>query len=235
MHVGLIPDGHRRYAEENNINNREAYLKSQERVFDIVKRFNRKKEDIDDFEDKYSKLIDEVTVYALSEDNLSREEEELEIFYSALDEYFETLLKGNKIDSDELEKINIKFISTRREALPDNIKEKAKSIESKFNGDELTLNILLCYDGRKEISQAAENINSSDPEEIWDNLLLDNKIDFVLRTGDNPYRECLSGFPIWQSSYSEYYHIDKNFPDLKMEDVEDSINHYQKLRRKKGT
>lgn len=234
MHVGLIPDGHRRYADENNISNKESYLKSQNMVFELSKRLNKDREHYIQKKEKYDDIVEEVTVYALSENNLRRDNEELEVFYSALDEYFDILLKGSRIDKEEIEKLDVSFISTCTSPLPDKIKRKAKKIEDKFEGDDLSLNILLSYDGRKEITKCLEDVESPNLSSVWDNLLLDSEIDFVIRTGDNPYRECLSGFPIWQASYSEYYHIDKNFPAVSMDDMENAIKHYRKLRRKRG-
>jgi len=69
---------------------------------------------------------------------------------------------------------------------------------------------------------------------LKNNLEIKSDIDYVIRTGDNPTRECLSGFPIWNSSYSEFYHINKNFPAVTPEDVKDALKHFQKLRTKRG-
>lgn len=228
MHVGMIPDGHRRYADNHNIDNKEAYLKSQDLIFESCKKFSPSdKEEIEPD-------VDEVTVYALSEQNLRRDKEELDIFYSAINEYMDGLLRGESLGLDIVDEVDIKFISTNLSPIPEDTVKRLEKVEDKFCGESITLNILFCYDGRKEIVEACDKTRETTKSNIWENLKLENEIDFVIRTGDNPYRECLSGFPIWQSSYSEYYHIKKNFPSINIENIKEALEHYKKLRRKKG-
>ncbi|MFB6215730.1 MAG: undecaprenyl diphosphate synthase family protein, partial [Candidatus Aenigmatarchaeota archaeon] len=92
--------------------------------------------------------------------------------------------------------------------------------------------------GKDDILEEAEEIASEGGEfsrsELAQHLEIRDDIDFVIRTGDNPDRECLSGFPIWNASYAEFYHIKKNFPAVEPEDVEEALDHFKKLRRKKG-
>jgi tritrans,polycis-undecaprenyl-diphosphate synthase [geranylgeranyl-diphosphate specific] len=227
MHVGLIPDGHRRYARENNISNKESYLMSHDRIDEIIDFINKDKfEHIDE-------NIYELTIYALSEDNLQRDEEELSVFYDALSVYLKELLENERLSVCE-DEVNISFISTKKDALPKRILELSKKVREKYTGNKIDVNILLSYSGKKEIVEAASNIDNPDTDRIRDNLQLNSEIDYVIRTGDNATRECLSGFCLWQSSYSEYYHIQKNFPKVRKNDIKGAIKHYSDLRRKRG-
>lgn len=276
MHLGIIPDGHRRYANENSITKQRSYLTSQHRLNDIIDQTKSEQSS------PVLERIEEISIYAMSEDNLKRDNEELEIFYDALREYFlqmihigtdnsnkfltkyedyETIMDtnfvqcsvekllngrstvlGDSITSLDPKDIDIEFISTRMDAAPSDIQEMASDLEEIYCGDQLKLNILFMYSGRNEITQAAkllslngedyiENVTVSDLSEY---LELKDPIDLVIRTGDNVTRECLSDFCIFQSAYSEYVHIQKNFPAVEMDDIINAVNHFSNLRRKKG-
>ena len=220
MHLGVIPDGNRRYAENNSLSNIKAYRKAK----NVIKDIGQKLEDRD---------IEEVSFYLLSEDNLNRSDEELEDLFQLLDD---TITEVAKEFGDRGFVFN--WASTKPEALPDYLRDKLQSLEEEFDSGEKRINALISYSGKSDIMQASQRIaeNGADfrASEMTSNLQIDSQIDFVIRTGDNPSRECLSGFPIWNASYAEYYHIKENFPAVELEDVEEALDHYQKLRRKKG-
>lgn len=225
MHLGIIPDGHRRYARNNNIDDRESYLLSTDRIDELVDYFNSIKQS------DYIEVVDDVSVYAMSEQNLKRDDDELEVFYDALREYMTELLDfKEQYDKGDY---NFRIISTNEDSLPNDLLDLAKTVASEYCGEN-NFNVLLSYDGKKEIAQAASNVSGEISRESIQKNLQVSDIDYVIRSGDNVTRECLSGFPIWQSSYSEYYHLEKNFPDVEISDFEEALEHYQKLRCKKG-
>lgn len=220
MHLGVIPDGNRRYAENNGLSNIKAYRKAK----NVIKNTGQELED---------REIEEVSFYLLSEDNLNRSDEELEDLFQLLDD---TITEVAREFGDRGFVFN--WASTNPEALPDHLKNKLQDLENEFDSGDKKINALISYSGKSDILQASQTIaeNSMDfqASEMKSNLEINSQIDFVIRTGDNPSRECLSGFPIWNASYAEYYHIKKNFPAVELEDVEQALDHYQKLRRKKG-
>lgn len=240
MHLGVIPDGHRRYAEENNISNKKSYLKSQERINDIITKIEDKSLNIPN-----NIKINEITVYGLSEKNLHRDEKELDIFYDCISVYLKNIIDDEYLENNihpifgrdlsfKLHDTNLEFITTKEEAIPNNIKKLIKKAENKYNGNGLQINILLAYNGKKEIINSVKKCEDVSKESIKENLNIPSNIDYIIRTGKSSRRECLSGFPIWQSSYAEYYHLKKNFPAVTIKDVEKAINHYNKLRKKNG-
>ena len=220
MHLGVIPDGNRRYAENNSLSNIKAYRKAK----NVIKSTGQKLED---------RGIDEVSFYLLSEDNLNRSDEELEDLFQLLDD---TITEVAQEFGDRGFVFN--WASTKPDALPDHLRNKLQNLEEEFDSGEKKINALISYSGKSDILQSskaiAENGADFQASKMQSNLQIDSQIDFVIRTGDNPTRECLSGFPIWNASYAEYYHIKKNFPAVELEDVEEALDHYQKLRRKKG-
>lgn len=253
MHLGVIPDGNRRYAKEEGIENSEAYRQAKNVIGKVFENH-----------EKLPAEIDELTIYLLSEENLRRGEEELETLFDLLHENMEQLLErinGANIDTEKVKEIaektdidienpgkleqfdrdqfSFNWATTRPEIVPDRIQEKMRELEERFSDGERQLNALISYTGKKDILEATRKVKEKDlelnQENIRKELEISTDMDFVIRTGNNPRRECLSGFPIWNSSYAEYYHIEKHFPRITSDDVAEALEHYQKLRRKKGS
>ena len=243
MHLGIIPDGNRRYASENGIGNEEAYRKSKDVIIDVLK--NHRKLPAD---------LTEVTFYLLSEENLRRKGEEIETVFELLYEHMEEVMEEingdtkvkdlarKHIDDEEAlrsldEGFSFNWARTKPEAVPEHIRNKLEELEERFSDGERRLNALISYTGKSDIVNAIHKAGSNPDvkkKDVKKHLEIDTDIDFVVRTGDNPRRECLSGFPIWQSSYSEFYHIKKHFPAVEVEDVIEAFEHYNQLRRRKG-
>ena len=222
MHIGVIPDGNRRYADSHGITNYKAYRKARDTVKNVT-----------DSLENYSEKVDEISFYLLSEENLKRDEEELDTLFDLLNENIENMADHFR-DGDYM----LNWASTRPEALPDELTEKLRDLEKEFSDGKTKINLIVSYSGKKDILEASKKISDEgeDFEEgnLEDNLEIKSEIDFVIRTGDNPDRECISGFPIWNSSYAEFYHIKKNFPAVKSSDVKQALDHYSKLRKKNG-
>jgi undecaprenyl diphosphate synthase len=222
MHIGVIPDGNRRYARSHDIEKYNAYEQARDTIKNVTDSLNG-----------FSKDIESITFYLLSEENLKRSEDDLETLFKLLDENVEDM--ASYFDGKDF---SVNWASTNQEPLPDMLEEKLESIEERYSDGGTQVNLLISYDGKEDILKASEEIaangSSFDREEMKSHLEIKHDIDFVIRTGDNPDRECLSGFPIWNASYAEFYHIKKNFPAVEPEDVEEALDHFKKLRRKKG-
>jgi len=222
MNIGVIPDGNRRYAQSEGIDKFKSYKKARDTIKEITNSLNG-----------FSDEIGSISFYIFSEENFSRPEEELETLFELLEENIKDMT-GFFQDRD----FKVNWASTAPEKLPDRLVEKLRELEKDFSSGETTVNLLISYSGKKDILQSGkkvmENGGKFSEENFSENLEIQEEIDFVIRTGENPDRECLSGFPIWNSSYAEFYHIKKNFPAVTPEDVEEALEHYKKLRRKKG-
>jgi tritrans,polycis-undecaprenyl-diphosphate synthase [geranylgeranyl-diphosphate specific] len=222
MHIGVIPDGNRRYARSQGIDKMEAYEEAKETIKQLT-----------DSLEGVSEEVNSLSFYLLSEENLKRTDEELEALFHLLDEHIEGMAE---FFHERDFKVN--WASTRPEALPEVLQQKLENIEQKFDEGDTTVNLLISYSGKEDILHAGEKIAEEDSDFIEENfsnhLEISEDIDFVIRTGDNPDRECISGFPIWNSAYAEFYHIKKNFPAINAEDVQDAFDHYKDLRKKKG-
>ena len=222
MHIGVIPDGNRRYAQSKGIDNYKAYETARDTIKNVT-----------DSLQGFSRELESISFYLLSEENLNRSEDELETLFQLLDENIEEMAEFFR-EKD----FSVNWSTTNPEPVPDSLTDKLESIEDEFTDGSIQVNLLISYSGKQDILQSSEKIagNSREftEEELSSHLEIKNDIDFVIRTGDNPDRECLSGFPIWNASYAEFYHIKKNFPEVTSEDVEKALDHYEKLRKKRG-
>ncbi|MFB6202917.1 MAG: undecaprenyl diphosphate synthase family protein [Candidatus Nanohaloarchaea archaeon] len=218
--MGIIPDGNRRYAESNGITQFRAYRKAKDTIKDVVSDFDGDR-------------VREVTVYMLSEENFRRDESELENLFKLFKESQELFEKVGEAG------FSVNWAATAPGKLPEDISQRLRELEEKYSEGKKKLNMLVAYSGKEDILESAreiaENSGEYTRENMKENLEIGSEIDFVVRTGDNPTRECLSGFPLWNASYAEYYHIQKNFPNITTEDVQDALDHYDRLRKKRGS
>jgi undecaprenyl diphosphate synthase len=103
-----------------------------------------------------------------------------------------------------------------------------------------TLAVCFNYGGQLEIVDAVKKIVQSEvpAEEITTQLIEQNLyvpeiplLDLVVRTSGE-YR--MSNFMLWRSAYSEIMFIDKLWPDMTKDDVDDVIKEFSKRSRRFG-
>ncbi|MEM4364162.1 MAG: undecaprenyl diphosphate synthase family protein, partial [Candidatus Diapherotrites archaeon] len=142
-HLGLIPDGNRRWAISRGLDPKVGHKKGAENMEKLVDWAIEHKE------------IREFSVYALSEENFKRSKDELANLFNIYYEGIDKLLH-----SEELHKNNVKvnIISTRHTGMPKNLLELCKQIksETKFYGNKV-MNILIGYTGQSEILKSVSS------------------------------------------------------------------------------
>ena len=163
-HIGLIHDGHRRYARKEGLLSFEVSYKIG---------MTRLKECIG-WCDEVG--IDFITSWLLSRENLSRPQEELEPYFQVLNELFEELLIDDVVDNFKIE-----FIGST-DLLPDFLQETIKQLKEVRGGGQKTLTIALGYGGRQEILDAIKGLidQNRNDENDFDELL-ENVTDEQLR------------------------------------------------------
>ncbi len=217
--IGIIPDGNRRYAEKNNISYKKSYQKGFEKGKDVL-RWCRK-----------HPTIENAVIYALSTENLSRSDEELEVLIDLYKENLEDLAESEEIHDHE---INVKIIG--REELIKPIEEQVKKVEKATEEyQNHKLRIAIGYGSRSELIDAVSRLKQKDKEinesNIESELYSDLNLDMVIRTGG--YQR-LSNFQLWQAAYAELYFTDKLWPEFDKEEFENSVNFYEDTKRKFG-
>ncbi len=184
-----------------------------------------------------------ITLYALSAENLDREDEELEQLYELIRLRLEKLHKDPRIHKN---KMRVKGIG-RIELLPESIKEVLQRLDDATKGyDSHFLNIALAYGGQFELVDAVKKIGEKikdgslkvdeiDKKEIESNLytsyLPQSSPDMILRTSGE---KRLSGFLMWQSVYSELVFMDIFWPEFRKIDLMRAIRTYQERKRRIG-
>jgi len=184
-----------------------------------------------------------ITLYALSAENLDRNDEELEHLYELIRLRLEKLYKDPRIHRN---KMRVKGIG-RIELLPESIKDVLQRLDDATKGyDGHFLNIALAYGGQFELVDAVKKIGEKikdgtldvsdiDKKEIESNLytsyLPQSSPDMILRTSGE---KRLSGFLMWQSVYSELVFMDIFWPEFRKIDLMRAIRTYQERKRRVG-
>ncbi len=221
-HLGIILDGNRRWAREKNL----PTLKGHQRGYDKIKKVG---------EWCLEHNIKILTVYAFSTENWKRSKKEVA--------YLMRLLKKALTDEVEYFKskgIKIKVIG-RISDLSQSLQKAVKNIEKETrNGKKGLLNIAISYGGRVEIVEAIKKIIKKGiaPDKIEEKTVEKNLYtadlpdpDMIIRTSGE---QRLSGFLLWQSSYSELYFTPTYWPAFSKKDLETAINWFLKRKRRFG-
>ena len=228
-HVAIIMDGNRRFARSK-------------KNMEVTKGHRAGADTLEDVLDWALELgIKIITVYAFSTENFNRPENEVNYLMELFAEYFKKL-----VDSERTHKNRVKVnVVGRTELLPDFVRETiVEAEESTANYDGLIFNLAIGYDGRLEIVDAVKKIAVSvksgevdigdiDTDLINNNLYTGGLEDpnLIIRTSGE---ERLSGFLLWQSSYSELYFCDVLWPEFRKIDFLRAIRDYQARDRRFG-
>ena len=221
-HLAIILDGNRRWARSKGLPNLEGHRRGYENVKRVGKWCLKKG-------------IKILTVYAFSTENWKRSKREVN--------YLMKLLKRALTkDLKEFHKMGMQLrIIGRRRDLPKDLQEAIKkAMDLTKDNDKGILNIAINYGGRAEIVDAVKKIvrKKVPVSEIDENLVEDNLYtaglpdpDMIVRTSGE---HRLSGFLLWQASYSELHFIKKHWPEFSEKDLEGVIREFNKRQRRFG-
>lgn len=228
-HVALIMDGNRRFSKlQGNI--------------DVVKGHEIGVDTLEKVLDWSIELgIEIITAYAFSTENFNRPQHEVEGLMNLFVINFKRLVTHEKIHKNE---VRVKVVG-RTELLPDNVKEAIHDAEeSTKHYTKRLFNIAIGYDGRleiidsfkkiiKDVQDGKISIDDVDEDLVSQNLYTEGLDDpnLIIRTSGE---ERLSGFLLWQSSYSELYFCETLWPELRKVDFIRAIRSYQARDRRFG-
>lgn len=223
-HIGVILDGNRRYAKENNISYEEAYQKAAEAVTNLVKWLL--------IENRANIL----SIYALSLDNVTKRPMiELEPIYmvqrKTYEEWFESKLMLNN-------GIKIQFAG-ETQLLPKDYKGACLNLEEQTkNCTEKKFYILVAYSGQMETIKATEYFHINEPKDYIElkdkfmkQLSVKEPVDLVIRTSGE---QRLSDFLPIQTTYAEFIFLNKYFPTITKEDIEMVLEKFLNKKRRFG-
>jgi undecaprenyl pyrophosphate synthase len=211
-HVGIIPDGGRRWADLHGCSLREAYDRTRSGLESMVTWLTG-----------YG--VGEITIYLSSIQNFKRGDDDLganlELVESALSNEIARLAN----------RLNLRVCSAgTRDIIPKTLlAEVLKIEESTRNFRSGRLNLLLAYDPIEEVSHAMNTCG--DPVGFTGHLWVTTPVDMIIRTGNAPL---LSNFLPLQSGYSRLFFLDKLFNDTTIKDLQEILMEFSAIGRKFG-
>jgi undecaprenyl diphosphate synthase len=221
-HLGIIPDGNRRWAKAKGLPTLEGHRQGVEAFKQIC----------------YAALdhgVEVVTYYAFSTENWHRTPAEvkylMELFFA-------------KVTSDiaEVHDLNVRFrFVGSRVGLGDRLLKALDNAEAVTAANTRgTLAICLNYGGEQELVDAAAQVLAAGvvPAALSIDMLAGAlyapelpPIDLVIRTSGE---QRLSGFMLWRAAYAELYFTAKHWPDFTPDDLALALDDYAGRKRRFG-
>ncbi len=229
-HVGVIHDGHRRFARATGLPDYTASYRAGMDKFVEFLGWCRQLE------------VPAVTCWLLSKENLSRPTGELAPYFEVLTDLLERL-PGEPAAAG----LRIRAIGSL-DLLPDGLQAAARSVSERSPAGSRRLTIALAYGGRQEIVDAvkdlvgklaAEGLEAAEiPEHIDAEGLAGHLYtadlpdpDLVIRTSGESR---LSGFLLWQAAYAEYSFVDVYWPAFRRVDFLRALRDFTRRDRRFG-
>ena len=225
-HIAIILDGNRRWAKKRGLPTLQGHTKGADNLEKIARYCN-------------SIGVKYLTVYCFSTENWKRTQEEVDYLMKLLAKYVNDFEK-KFADSNA----RIKLVGDINR-LPDYLQDSIRKIEAKTeNNDGMTLNLCINYGGREEIVNAVKVLSKkiSDGElrieDINEDLVSNTLRTYGIKDPDlmiRPGGELrLSGFLLWQVSYSELYFCDALWPDFDETELDKAIEEFNRRKRNFG-
>ena len=212
-HIGFIMDGNGRWATAHGLSRTQGYAQGLIALRKVAKRCEEKG-------------VEAISVYAFSTENVARPTEEIEAIFSVVKK-FNLTYDGN---------FKIRYMSDFS-LLPDDLVDSIESVEERTrDNDGMTLNIAFAYGGRTDILHAAKIVYDHGEflEDTFEKRLGSAglpPLDMVVRTGGEMR---LSNFMLYESAYSELFFLDKLWPDMNENDVDELLEEFEGRVRKFG-
>lgn len=200
-HIGIIPDGNRRWAVSNGLKKEDGYswgLEPGMKLFKICKKLG----------------VKELTYYGFTVDNTKRPAVQTKSFTKACIEAVNML---SKEDASLLVIGNTKSPMFPKELLP-YVNRK------KFGNGSMKVNFLVNYGWEWDLSNIKSHTGNSAKNIIKCLKSSDvSRLDLIIRWGG---RRRLSGFLPVQSVYSDFYIIDDLWPNFKPDHISEALQWY---------
>ncbi len=201
-HIGIIPDGNRRWAVSNNLTKDQGYEKGINPGFELFKLCQKEN-------------IEEISLYGFTTDNTKRPTEQKIAFTKACVDAVMGLMKEN---CELLVIGNTESKSFPKELLPFTTRQK-------IGEGGIKVNFLVNYGWEWDLN-SLKNINTT-KKHIYPFIHSNDisRIDLIIRWGG---RRRLSGFLPVQSVYADFFVLDNYWPDFKEKDFYDALKWYNK-------
>ncbi|CAL4911275.1 unnamed protein product [Urochloa decumbens] len=228
-HVAFVMDGNRRWAQARGLTTAEGHAAGAQALNKIV-----------DLSSSWRIRV--ITLFAFSQENFKRPEEEV----NCVMELIEQAIRDN-LDLCVREGIRMHVIGdpSRR---PASLQEAAREAEEMTkNNSRYHCIVATCYSGQWDIAQACRELATKAqdklirPEDIDEGMLAGHLAtsvlgeftcpDLVIRTSGEIR---LSNFLLWQSAYSELYFTNTLWPDFGEDEFIKALKDFQSRERRFG-
>lgn len=219
-HIGFIADGNRRWARDHHLPTLEGHRRGFDKVEVIIDALKNTE-------------VEYISFYLFSTENWNRTEEEVSYLMQLVGDKIKSLTK-------KLKKQNLRIvIMGRPEPVDPDLWSKMMQAEQEtMNNTGMTVCICFNYGGEWEIADAATKAVQAGETKLtpqtFAKYLYHPEVpscDLIIRTSGE---QRLSGFQLWRSAYSEFWFIEKNFPDLSSEDCLAALEEYHNRGRRFG-
>jgi len=226
-HIAIIMDGNGRWAKAQDLPRMEGHRKGVLAAEEIITAARELK-------------IPYLTLYAFSDENWRRPQEEIDVLMFLLKEFLISR-------QEKMLKNGIRFQTVGDVAkLPEEVQKTIdQTKEITKNGKDLTLILALSYGARNEIVRAVNSllqvpvpksrVPSPTITEDFFAQHLDTKDfpdpDLLIRTGGEIR---ISNFLLWQAAYAELYFTKTMWPDFTPADLKKAIEEFEKRERRFG-
>lgn len=221
FHIAIIPDGNRRWAKEKGLPTFEGHRRGAENTIKLSRHIRKIG-------------VPVLTFWAFSTENWTRTKDEIQSIFGLhhiLSGYVKEAMQDN---------VRITHLG-RKDRIPQELLKAIEDAEEKTsNNTDSYLNIALDYGGQDEIIRGIQKLTHEElshltPETFAANLdtafLPYPNPDIIIRTGGE---QRMSGFMPWQSTYAEFFFLDKYFPDLSEEDIDAIVEEFGNRQRRFG-
>ncbi|MBI4173334.1 MAG: undecaprenyl diphosphate synthase family protein, partial [Candidatus Aenigmarchaeota archaeon] len=142
LHIGIVPDGNRRWAQAHGLPASEGHRRGAERLKDILYHIAQ----------KYPK-VKQVTVWAFSSENFSRSEQEKRFIFKNIQAKLIEIADDKRTHEN---KLRINVTGSRLDETPETLRQAARyAMEMTKNFSRGMLNIAIGYGGKFEIFKAS--------------------------------------------------------------------------------
>lgn len=202
-HIGIIPDGNRRWAQSNGLNKEDGYEHGIGPGFEL-------------YQECIELGIQEMTFYGFTQDNAKRPAIQTKAFQKAC---VDSVMQLTGQDANLLVVGNAKSSLFPKELLP--FTKRVMIGKGLMN-----VNFLVNYGWDWDLSHSVKGSMGSEKESITSGLASSDisRIDLIIRWGG---RRRLSGFLPVQSIYSDFYIVDDMWPEFKIQHLYEALDWYQ--------
>lgn len=225
-HIAIILDGNRRFAKRLMMKPWKGHEWGAEKTRKLI--------------DWAAELgIKEITLYAFSMQNFNRPPDEFEYLMNLFEKEFKEVLNDQSIQNKN---IRLNFIG-RINLFPKPVYDAMKTLmERTKKNDGMVVNFAMAYGGREEVIDATKkiaeqlkngnlNIEQINEEVFEKNLYMHDEPDLIIRTGGE---KRTSNFLIWQSHYSEWFFLEKHWPEFEKQDLINILQEFKQRERRYG-